>query len=84
MDVRLYCRDSKPVVDVLDTGQGLKPGSEVHIFDRFYRAAPAGVDGTGLGLAIARRIAERHGLRLTVESRTDDYQGVLARVTLPL
>lgn len=84
VDVRLYRRDSEPVVDVLDTGQGLKPGSEAHIFDRFYRAAPAGVDGTGLGLAIARRIAERHGLGLTVENRTDDYQGVLARVTLPL
>ena len=82
VDVRLYRRDSAPVVDVLDTGQGLKPGSEAHIFDRFYRAAPVGVDGTGLGLAIARRVAERHGLGLTVENRTDSHRGVLARVTL--
>ncbi len=84
VDIRLYRRDSKSVDDVLDTGSGLKPGAKAHIFDRFYRAAPAGVDGTGLGLAIARRIAERHSLGLTVENRTDDYQGVLARVTLPL
>ena len=82
VDVRLYRRDSAPVVDILDTGHGLKPGSEAHIFDRFYRAAPIGVGGTGLGLAIARRIAERHGLGLTVENRTDSQRGVLARVTL--
>jgi two-component system OmpR family sensor kinase len=84
VDVHLYRRASKAVVDVLDSGQGLKPGSDAHIFDRFYRAAPAEVDGTGLGLAIAMRIAERHGLALTVENRTDRHRGVLARVTLPL
>ena len=84
VDVRLYRHDAKLMVDVLDTGPGLKHGSEARIFDRFYRAAPPGVDGTGLGLAIALRIAERHGLGLTVENRTDGHGGVLARVTLPL
>lgn len=84
VDVHLYRRGFNPVVDVVDTGQGLKPGSDAHIFDRFYRAAPAEVDGTGLGLSIAMRIAERHGLVLTVKNRTDRHRGVLARVTLPL
>ena len=84
VDVRLYRRDAKSVVDILDTGIGLKRGSEARVFDRFYRAAPPDVHGTGLGLAIARRIAERHGLGLTVGNRPDGQGGVLAQVTLPL
>lgn len=82
VDVRLHGEDGRALVEVLDTGPGLPPGCGTRIFDRFYRAAPAGADGTGLGLAIARRIAERHGLRLTVDNRADGHAGVLARVIL--
>jgi two-component system OmpR family sensor kinase len=84
VDVRLYHRDNQIVVDILDTGPGLQLGSEARIFERFYRAAPPDVDGTGLGLAIALRVAERHGLGLTVENRPDGHTGVLGRVVLPL
>lgn len=82
VDVSLTLRDGRSVVEVLDTGPGLPPGSEPRIFDRFYRASPPDVEGTGLGLAIARRIAERNGFVLSVENRTDGAVGVLARVTL--
>ena len=58
-------------VSIADTGPGIDPALLPRVFDRFFRAAPAGVEGTGLGLAIGRAIAERHGLRLTVANRTD-------------
>ena len=74
--------ESRAVLEVIDTGPGLPPGSEDRIFDRFYRAAPADTDGSGLGLAIARRVAERHGLELTVSNREDGATGVVARVVL--
>ncbi len=82
VDVRLYRADQGIYVDVLDTGCGLPKDAEVRIFERFFRAAPLGVDGTGLGLAIARRVAERNGFELSVENRSDGRTGVLARVVL--
>jgi two-component system OmpR family sensor kinase len=79
VDVTLGLQDGEAVVTVRDTGCGLPPGSASRLFDRFFRAAPPGIEGTGLGLAIARRAAERNGLSLTVENRRDG-RGVLAEV----
>ncbi|MDF2117920.1 ATP-binding protein [Roseiarcaceae bacterium H3SJ34-1] len=83
VDVALTNIDGRGVVDIADTGPGLPPGAASRIFERFYRAAPPDIEGTGLGLAIALRIAERNGLILTVENRTDGPSGAIARVTLP-
>ena len=50
-----------------DHGPGIPPEDLPYLFDRFYRAATAKDSaGSGLGLAIARRIAERHGIRIEV------------------
>ena len=83
VDVALFRRDSQPVVEIVDTGPGLPKGGETRIFDRFYRGATREASGAGLGLAIARRIAERHGLELTVQNRSDGVSGVVARVVPP-
>ena len=83
IEVSLGREAEREVLAVQDTGCGLPPGSEARLFDRFYRAAPPDIEGTGLGLAIARRIAERHGLGLTVGNRQDGRRGVLARIVLP-
>jgi signal transduction histidine kinase len=57
---------------IRDRGPGIPPEDLPHIFDRFYRAAGArDAQGSGLGLAIARRIAERHGIAIEVESGAD-------------
>jgi two-component system OmpR family sensor kinase len=86
VDVTLDRQGGQAVVEVLDTGPGLPAGAEARIFDRFFRAAPPGVAGTGLGLAIARRIAERHGLGLSVANRPDapTRSGVRATVGVPI
>ncbi len=83
VDVALFRRENRAMVEIVDTGFGLPKGGETRIFDRFYRGAPQEASGTGLGLAIARRIAERHGFGLAVENRSDGESGVVARVVLP-
>ena len=58
---------------VYDQGPGIVAGETERIFEPLYHAASRGADdarlpGTGLGLPVARRIAEAHGGRITVES----------------
>jgi two-component system OmpR family sensor kinase len=55
----------------VDTGPGIPPEAQSHVFERFYRLDSARsrtgstlTGGAGLGLAIGRRIAEMHGGRL--------------------
>jgi signal transduction histidine kinase len=59
------------VLAVRDTGAGMRPEDQAHLFERFYRVRDAGtrdVAGSGLGLAITRSIVELHGGRINVQS----------------
>jgi signal transduction histidine kinase len=57
-------------LEVADTGIGIDPRDQTHIFERFYRADPArSPGGAGLGLAIAHWIVQEHGGSIAVESR---------------
>ncbi len=70
------------VVEVTDTGIGIAPADQPHVFERFYRADKArGAGGNGLGLALAKRIVELHAGRLTVTSTFG--QGAAFAVRLP-
>ena len=56
---------------VRDTGMGISPQDQVHLFSAFHRSTnpeALTIPGTGLGLAISRTIAELHGGDITVES----------------
>ena len=63
-------------IEVSDSGPGIPPESQPHIFERFYRAdkarsrSEAAQGGAGLGLAIARWIVEAHKGNLAL-SRSD-------------
>lgn len=72
------------VLDVKDTGQGIRPNEIEHLFDKFYRSQVTenSVQGTGLGLAICKKIVEAHDGQITVQSEVGI--GTTFSVHLPL
>lgn len=70
---------------VRDNGIGIARSDLKRIFKRFYRVPNASTDavkGTGLGLAIVRSIVEKHGGRITAESK-GEAKGSTFRIQLP-
>ena len=65
--------------EVKDHGIGIAKDQLLHVFERFYRAAPDYVEGSGLGLAIAHSNAEKLGWKITLTNRTDQT-GIIASV----
>lgn len=66
------------VVEFKDNGVGIPPETLHRILEPFYSTKAA---GTGLGLSIAQRVVERHGGRLSVESRLG--MGTIVKVHVP-
>ncbi len=62
-------KDDMSVYCVADNGCGILPRHQKNIFEVFHRLEPEGdVGGEGLGLSIVRRIIDRHGGEVRVES----------------
>lgn len=56
-------------ISVRDEGPGIPKEDLPYVFDRFHKSrSEENRQGSGLGLAIARGIADRHGMRITVDS----------------
>jgi PAS domain S-box-containing protein len=82
-EVRLVTREDKrgwAVVEVHDTGAGIRPEHLGRIFEPFFTTKPQGV-GTGLGLPICHTLVRAHGGDITVESTVG--RGTVFRVVLP-
>jgi signal transduction histidine kinase len=67
------------IVEVADTGSGIKAEETANVFNPFFTTKPG---GTGLGLAIAHKIIEDHGGAVTF--RSTPGQGTVFTVALPL
>ena len=68
------------IVEVRDTGVGMTPEIQAHIFDPYFTTKDPGL-GTGLGLASCYKIVEQHRGELTCESTPG--RGTCFRVALP-
>jgi PAS domain S-box-containing protein len=85
VDVRVSVEGKDAVIEVADTGMGIAPAEQEHLFDRFFRSSEAterAIPGTGLGLTIVKAIVERHEGRIEVESV--EGEGTTMRVRLPV
>lgn len=70
---------------VVDTGDGIPPDDQPHVFERFYQsnhAMQSKMGGYGLGLSIARLIVEQHGGEIYFESVPEE--GTTFYFTAPL
>jgi signal transduction histidine kinase len=59
---------------ITDTGGGIDPEYQRHVFQRFYQAKNPLIEGmgeTGVGLSVAKALVEANGGRIWVESETD-------------
>ncbi len=76
--------DTKDIIAVADTGEGISSEHLQRIFERFYRtdrARSREIGGTGLGLAIVKHLARLHGGEVSVASTL--AKGTIFSVDLP-
>lgn len=68
--IRIMERDNNLVIQVQDTGRGIRRKDQVHIFEPYYRISGIGerYEGLGLGLTLSKRVVELHGGTIWVES----------------
>ncbi len=80
VDVLLQERAGRLVVEVHDTGCGIRPEDQALIFTEFYRVSETRSrhEGLGLGLSIVKRLGDLIDARVEVESRVG--QGSVFRV----
>ena len=74
INIYVHDRGNDVVVEVADTGCGIHPELQKHLFSRFYqcgRRAGAGSRGSGLGLAICKGIISVHGGVIWLESQPE-------------
>ncbi len=83
--LRAQAHGEQVLIEVEDTGRGIRASDLPHIFDKFYRGRPATGDsdtssadeqevpGIGLGLHLARALVE--GMNGTIEVRSRADQG---------
>lgn len=78
IDLRAFRTTDECTIAVHDTGPGIPAEVRERVFEPFVTTKS---QGRGLGLAIARRVAEQHGGRISIEGPSQG--GTMAVLTLP-
>ncbi len=83
--VSLDQSESYAIIQVQDTGIGIAPDAQHHIFDRFYRLQDdrsRQTGGSGLGLAIVLAIVQAHYGSIQVQSQIGEGSSFTVRLPL--
>ncbi|NTW72786.1 MAG: HAMP domain-containing histidine kinase, partial [Eubacteriaceae bacterium] len=84
VEIRAFLEKRNIVIEVKDTGTGIREEHLPYIFERFYRADDSrnrSTGGSGIGLSIVKSIVEAHGGTISVTSKPEE--GTCFRITLP-
>ena len=84
IEVNIREMEQHLLIEIRDTGIGLKYNEASQVFSRFYRGSEGSgkATGTGLGLPVAKAIVEAHGGSISLHG--ENGEGTTATVTLPL
>ena len=81
IELRLNKEESVAEIIVADTGCGIPPDDQPHVFERFFRSdSSRSLPGNGLGLALVHSIVKAHGG--TVELKSEPGKGTVFTVRL--
>ncbi len=75
IDINLYKKGSKIILNIQNKCSGVKAGKHNNWFDRFYRqneSRNSKTSGFGIGLCVAKTICEKHKAKIKAESKIDD------------
>jgi two-component system, OmpR family, sensor histidine kinase BaeS len=83
VDVELTNRSGQATLRIADTGIGISPEDQPHVFERFWRGANAErATGSGVGLAVVATLMEAHGGTVAIDSQVG--AGTSVALTFPL
>jgi len=77
--IRTDSQQKEAIIEISDTGAGIKPSEIDRIFDAYYSSRPS---GRGLGLPTVKKIIEAHNGSIRVSSEVG--KGASFRIRLPL
>ena len=65
-------RKDKVVVAIKDEGKGMRADQIKELFVRYKKETENNPDGNGIGLLIVEKIAQKHGIKIEVESKLNE------------
>ncbi|HRO41736.1 MAG TPA: ATP-binding protein [Flavipsychrobacter sp.] len=83
--ISLTKQKDKIVFAVKDTGKGIPSEFQKKVFEPYYQIGyrNTGLQGMGLGLPIVKRVVERLGGTITIESQPELIKGTMVTIVLP-